>query len=75
MARLSQKSGVHITFHKCRRTFASWALRQGMDLLSLQRLLGHSSLEMVRRYAQQSDRDLKNAHLEFSPIDHYPRRT
>ncbi|MFV2043981.1 MAG: site-specific integrase [Anaerolineales bacterium] len=47
MARLSQKSGVHITFHKCRRTFASWALRQGMDLLSLQRLLGHSSLAAI----------------------------
>ncbi|MFV2044892.1 MAG: tyrosine-type recombinase/integrase, partial [Anaerolineales bacterium] len=26
MARLSQKSRVHITFHKCRRTFATWAL-------------------------------------------------
>jgi len=29
MARLSSKSGVHITFHKCRRTFATWALRNG----------------------------------------------
>ncbi|MFV2044743.1 MAG: tyrosine-type recombinase/integrase, partial [Anaerolineales bacterium] len=26
MARISRKSGVHITFHKCRRTFATWAL-------------------------------------------------
>lgn len=25
MARLSRKSDVHITFHKCRRTFATWA--------------------------------------------------
>lgn len=25
MTRLSRKSGVHITFHKCRRTFATWA--------------------------------------------------
>jgi integrase/recombinase XerC len=25
MARLSRTSGVHITFHKCRRTFATWA--------------------------------------------------
>ena len=25
MARLSQQSEVHITFHKCRRTFATWA--------------------------------------------------
>ncbi|MFQ5923543.1 MAG: tyrosine-type recombinase/integrase, partial [Anaerolineales bacterium] len=70
MARLSQKSGVHLTFHKCRRTFATWALNGGMDLFSLQRLLGHSSLEMVRRYARQSDRDLKSAHDRTGPIDH-----
>ncbi len=71
MARLSQKSGVHITFHKCRRTFATWALRQGMNLLSLQRLLGHSSLEMVRRYALQSDADLYLAHVLNGPIDNH----
>ncbi len=69
MARLSRKSGVHITFHKCRRTFATWALRQGMDLLSLQRLLGHSSLEMVRKYALQTDHDLRLAHLRNGPLD------
>ena len=69
MARLSHKSGVHITFHMCRRTFATWALNGGMDLISLQRLLGHSSLEMVRRYAKQSDRDLRMAHHRVGPID------
>ena len=71
MARLSTRSGVHITFHKCRRTFATWALRNGMDLLSLQRLLGHSSLEMVRKYAQQSVNDLRSAHSLSGPIDSY----
>lgn len=69
MTRLSERSGVHITFHRCRRTFATWALNGGMDLISLQRLLGHSSLGMVRLYAMQSDRDLKNAHEKVGPID------
>lgn len=69
MARLSRKSGVHITFHKCRRTFATWALRAGMDLFSLQRLLGHSSLEMVRKYAQQADGDLRAAHELSGPVN------
>ncbi len=40
-----------------------------MDLLSLQRLLGHSSLEMVRKYAQLSEADLRYAHERASPID------
>ena len=69
MARLSRKSAVHITFHKCRRTFASWALREAIDLLSLQRLLGHSSFQMVRRYAYQSESDLRAAHSRAAPID------
>ncbi|MFV2045680.1 MAG: tyrosine-type recombinase/integrase, partial [Anaerolineales bacterium] len=69
MARLSKRSSVHITFHKCRRTFATWALRGGMDLFSLQRLLGHSSLEMVRKYAQQTNGDIRAAYVRAAPID------
>ena len=45
------------------------ALRNGMDLLSLQRLLGHSSREMVRKYAHQTDKDLRSAHAYAGPID------
>ena len=69
MARLSRKSIVHITIHKRRRTFATWALRNGIDLFSLQRMLGHSSLEMVRRYASQSALDLEASHKRAGPID------
>jgi integrase/recombinase XerD len=69
MARLSLKSGVHINFHKCRRTFATWALRSGMDLFGLQLLLGHSSLQMVRIYAHQTDEDLQEAHRRSGQID------
>ena len=69
MTRLSHESGIHITFHKCRRTFATWALRNGLDLFSLQRLLGHTSLEMVRKYAQQTDGDLRCGHMRASPVD------
>jgi len=71
MDRLSRRSGVPISFHKCRRTFATWALRAGIDLLSLQRLLGHSSLEMVRRYAEQTAADLRLAHSNAAPVDNW----
>jgi len=58
-----------LTTHRWRGTFATWALRGGMDLFSPQCLLGHSSLEVVRRYAKQSDRDLKITHDKVGPID------
>lgn len=32
-------------------------------------LLGHTSLEMVRRYVQLVDDDLKQAHQEHSPVE------
>lgn len=69
-SRLSEKSGVHIYPHKCRRTFATLALRNGMNLFALQRLLGHSTLEMTRRYVYQLDSDLTKAHSQSGPMDH-----
>jgi integrase/recombinase XerD len=42
--RLSKKTGIHFTPHALRRTFATLALRAGMNPLHLQGLLGHSTL-------------------------------
>lgn len=38
-------------FHDLRHTFASWWVQSGGSLLSLRDILGHSSLQMVQRYA------------------------
>jgi hypothetical protein len=35
----------------------------------LQRLLGHASLEMTRRYCQLADIDVKRVHNMASPVD------
>jgi len=41
-----------------------------MDIFQLQALLGHSSLEMTRRYVKLLDEDLIQAHKKHGPIDH-----
>jgi site-specific recombinase XerD len=67
--RLSTQTGIHITPHALRRTFVILSLRAGMDVLHLQVLLGHASLDMVQHYAQMVDDDLLQSHHAHSPID------
>jgi integrase/recombinase XerD len=69
MDRISKRTGIHITPHALRRTFATLSLRAGMNLLHLQATLGHSSLDMTRRYVQMLDEDLIEAHRQDGPID------
>ena len=67
--RLSKVAGFKVSAHMLRRTFATLALKAGLDVVSLQSLLGHSSLETTRRYIQLLDDDLLQAHHQYSPID------
>jgi site-specific recombinase XerD len=69
LRRLSKKAGVAFSAHALRRTFATLSLQNGMDLVSLQTILGHSNLETTRRYIQWLDTDLLEAHRHASPVD------
>jgi integrase len=57
LAWISKRAGVHISPHPLRRTFATLSLRAGMRPMHLQGLLGHTTLEMTRRYTQMVDDD------------------
>ncbi len=67
--RLTERIGIYVSPHALRRTFVIMSLRNGMDVLHLQAMLGHSSLDMVYHYAQMVDEDLLQAHRQYSPID------
>jgi len=57
------------SLHSFRRAFALLSLRAGMDVYSLQRLMGHADLGVLRRYLAQTADDLQAAHDRASPVD------
>ena len=70
IVRLADKAGVKAAHpHKFRHTFAITYLRSGGDVFTLQALLGHSSLDMVRHYAQIAEMDIERVHRKASPVD------
>lgn len=57
------------TPHDFRRAFALIMLRNGVDIFALQKLMGHSDLQVLRRYLAQTDEDVHTAHMRGSPVD------
>ena len=50
-----KKAGLKdVTLHTCRHTFASTLVRSGIDLVTVARLMGHSTTRMTEKYSHLS---------------------
>ena len=61
--------GVRVSPHTLRHTGSVMFVRNGGGAFSLQRILGHTSLEMTRTYCNLADTDVREAHRRSSPGD------
>lgn len=56
--------------HKLRHACATHMLRGGADIRSIQKLLGHASLQSTQIYTRVEIGDLKEVHRRFHPREH-----
>jgi len=62
-------TGARVSPHTFRHTMAVTFLRNGGDVFSLQRILGHSQLEVVRGYVNLAQSDISRVHRKSSSAD------
>ncbi|WP_082926845.1 tyrosine-type recombinase/integrase [Paenibacillus tuaregi] len=61
--------GVRVSPHTFRHTFAKMYIMNGGDSFSLQKILGHTSLEIVKMYVNLFSTDVAKQHAKFSPLE------
>ena len=64
-----EKVGMKITPYMLRHSFALAFLRNGGNIFALQRIMGHTSLEMTKRYLALTEQDIKEAAFLASPLN------
>jgi integrase/recombinase XerD len=61
--------GVRVSPHTFRHTMAKFYIINGGDIFTLQRILGHSTLDMVRHYVELFSTDIQDQHQKYSPVE------
>jgi len=72
----NRSRGIEKTsMHLFRHTFAKNWIMNGGDIFRLQKILGHSSLEMVKEYVSIFGVDIKENFDSFNALDKYSKNT
>ena len=58
----------NISPYHLRHIFGLWFVRNGGDAFALQRIMGHTKMEMTRVYVNLADSDIKKNHEKASPF-------
>lgn len=67
--RYGGRIGIRVTPHLLRHTFSRMYIMGGGDPFSLQQILGHSTMDMVKQYVRLWGTDVQRLHRKFSPVN------
>ena len=68
------KAGVrHISPHKLRHTAATMMLNNGVDIRTIQEVLGHSTIATTQIYTHVANNDVREAITKANPMSRYER--
>ncbi len=65
-------AGLRLSPHMFRHTFAVMFLRNGGDVFSLQKIMGHATLDVLRIYINAAQAGVQEAHRHHRPADNLP---
>ncbi|HEU4964222.1 MAG TPA: tyrosine-type recombinase/integrase [Bacilli bacterium] len=66
--------GVRVSPHTFRHTFATMYLLNGGDTFSLQKILGHTTMDMVAVYVRLTNSNIQDQHVKYSPVSNIQPR-
>lgn len=65
----AKRAGVgHVSSHRLRHSYATWALGLGVDIAIISRAMGHSSITMTARYAAATPEVIRKANERVAQL-------